>query len=230
MKNLGDRMKNNYEDRYRFKLTRRVPVILRLDGKSFHTLTKSCVKPFDDAFIAAMSITASYLLQEIQGAKVAYVASDEISLLLTDFDTLTTDAWFDYNVQKMCSIAASMASTYFTNAYLSADSGQFALFDCRAFNIPEDDVANYFIWRQKDWIRNSVSMAARAHFSHKECHKKSTQDLRNMLINIHQDWYELPALYTHGLFIFRPGIRKTYEYTYDILNMRIQEAIHPSNV
>ena len=156
---LGDRMKHNYENVSRTYLTRRTPVIMRLDGKAFHTLTRNCVKPFDIDLQDAMKATAIELCLEIQGAKIAYTQSDEISILLTDYDNLKTSPWFDYNIQKMCSIASAMASVKFSSVW-----GSTGLFDCRVFNIPKDEVMNYFVWRQKDWLRNSLSMLAQANF------------------------------------------------------------------
>ena len=156
MKNhLGNRMKENYENTYRIKLTRRTPVIIRVDGKAFHTLTRKCKKPFDGDFYDSMYTAMYNLCMEIQGAKCAYMQSDEISVLVTDFDRLDTQAWFDYNLQKIVSISASIASTVFS---LNFRDGQYlGLFDSRAFNIPKSEVKNYFIWRQKDWERNSTS-------------------------------------------------------------------------
>lgn len=97
---IGDRIKNNYENRYRFKLTRRTPVIIRLDGKAFHTLTNKCQRPFDIDFNHCMVNTMQWLLKEIQGAKCGYQQSDEISILLTDFDTLQTDACLERGSNK----------------------------------------------------------------------------------------------------------------------------------
>ena len=193
MGNLGDRIKNNYENRYRTKLTRRTPVILRLDGKAFHTLTRRCDKPFDYKFNKAMATTAKLVFSEIQGAKLAYVQSDEISILLTDFDTLQTDAWFDYNLQKICSVSAGYASVYFTQSY-----NKIGIFDCRAFNIPKEEVCNYFVWRQKDWERNSLQMLARTYFSCKELHGKKTQDMHDMLYDIGVNWADLADKYKNG--------------------------------
>ena len=113
--NLGNRMKN-YEHTSRTYLTRRLPVIIRLDGKAFHTFTKGLKKPFDEILIDAMWETAKYLCKSIQGCKIAYVQSDEISLLLTDYDTIESCAWFDNNIQKMVSISASMATLAFNRA------------------------------------------------------------------------------------------------------------------
>jgi tRNA(His) guanylyltransferase len=155
---LGTRMKDNYENRFRYQLTRRIPVIIRVDGRAFHTLTQGC-EPFDLKFSKAMTDTAIYLCNEIQGVKCVYKQSDEISLLLVDYDLITTQAWFDYNLQKIVSISAALASVKFTELF-----GKFATFDSRAFNIPIDEVCNYFIWRQKDWLRNSIEMLAQSHF------------------------------------------------------------------
>ena len=108
---LGDRMKEYYENRAKTYLTRRTPVIIRLDGKAFHSFTKGLKKPYDTIFHYAMNHTMKYLCENIQCVKVGYTQSDEITLLLTDYDTLTTDAWFDNNVQKICSVSASMPSS-----------------------------------------------------------------------------------------------------------------------
>lgn len=195
---LGDRMKGNYENRTRFYLTRRTPVIIRLDGKAFHTLTRHCDKPFDANFIDAMKETARYLCENIQGCKLGYVQSDEISLLLTDFDLLTTDAWFDHNLQKMCSVSASMATVMFNKIWQVCHENTLALFDSRCFNIPKEEVANYFVWRQKDWIRNSVQMLAQAYFSHKELHKKKVPDMHEMLYTKGVNWANLSPHLKNG--------------------------------
>ena len=102
--NLGMRMKKFYEERGRYYLTRRTPVAIRLDMRAGHTFTKGFTKPFDSAFRNSMERTALYLCKNISNVKCAYCQSDEITLILTDYDTLTTDAWFDYRVDKLCSI------------------------------------------------------------------------------------------------------------------------------
>lgn len=114
---LGDRMKKSYENRSKTYLTRRTPVIIRLDGKAFHTFTRGMKKPYDEIFHNTMNATMKYLCENIQGCKLGYTQSDEITLLLTDYDTLTTDAWFDYSVQKICSVSASMATMAFNKFF-----------------------------------------------------------------------------------------------------------------
>jgi tRNA(His) guanylyltransferase len=206
---IGLRMKENYEDRYRFSLTRRTPVIMRLDGRAFHTFTRGCVRPFDLRLSHAMCDTACHLLSEIQGAKCAYVQSDEISILITDFDKLTTDAWFDYNIQKMVSISAGMASAFFGRVIatkLSVNSFS-AVFDSRVFNIPTEEVCNYFIWRQLDWMRNSLQMLSQSHFSAKMLHGKNQANMHEMLHSEGVNWADLEPRWKNGVFICNGGER-----------------------
>lgn len=110
---LGDRIKGNYENRSKTELVRRMPVILRVDGKAFHTYTRGCKRPFDQDLIDCMVNAAVAVAREMQGFKMGFVQSDEASFLLTDYDDITTEAWFDYKVQKMCSVAASMMTAHF---------------------------------------------------------------------------------------------------------------------
>ena len=114
---IGNRMKENYENRYRFYLTRRTPVIIRLDGKTFHSFTKGFDRPFDKLLYRTMSRTGLELCKNIQGSKIAYIQSDEISILLTDYDKLTTSAYFDYNINKINSVTSSMATLYFNKIF-----------------------------------------------------------------------------------------------------------------
>jgi tRNA(His) guanylyltransferase len=222
--NLGDRMKMYYEDRNRLQLIRRTPVIMRLDGRAFHTLTRKAVKPFDYSFIAAMQKTAIDVFEIVQGAKVAYVQSDEISILVTDFDTLTTDAWFDYNVQKMCSIAAAKAAVRFSKMINSEVE-----FDCRVFNIPEDEVVNYFRWRYKDWVRNSLQMLARAHFSHKELNKKGHTEMHDMLHSKGINWADLMPVCKNGTTITRKSTNELYDWMDKGAIDYVKNLMHPES-
>jgi tRNA(His) 5'-end guanylyltransferase len=197
---IGNRMKENYENRYRFFLTRRTPVIMRLDGRAFHTITRKSEKPFDSSFNEKIQATALYLCNEIQGSKCAYVQSDEISILITDFDKLTTSAWFDYNIQKMVSISAGIASSCFSWLY---GNGNIITFDSRVFNVPKEEVCNYFIWRQLDWIRNSVQMLAQSKFSTKQLHKKNQSLMHEMLHEIGINWSDLNSVWKNGSFIYK---------------------------
>ena len=199
---LGDRMKDFYEDRTRYKLARRTNTIIRIDGKAFHTYTKGLKRPFDEGLMEDMNKTTEYLCQNIQGAKFGYVQSDEISILITDYDDISTHAWFDANLQKMASIAASLATAEFNRLRLIrkmnttvATAGsileQFkhAMFDARVFQIPyQEEVLNYFIWRQQDATRNSISSVAQSLYSTKELHGKKTNDMQEMIFQKGINW------------------------------------------
>ena len=113
---LGDRMKG-YENVNRNYLTRRVPVIIRIDGKAFHTFTRGFKRPFDEILVKSMQETMKYLCENIQGCVLGYTQSDEITLVLIDYKRLDSCAWFDYNIQKMASIAASMATMAFNKFF-----------------------------------------------------------------------------------------------------------------
>lgn len=119
MDELGLRMKTYYEQIPKAKLMRRTPVAIRIDGKTFHTWTKSFHKPFDEVLIKSMQETMKYLCENIQGCVLGYTQSDEITLILIDYQKLTSQAWFDYEVQKMASISASMATMAFNNFFES---------------------------------------------------------------------------------------------------------------
>jgi tRNA(His) guanylyltransferase len=205
---LGERMKEFYEHRFRTKLPRRAYTIIRIDGKAFHTYTKGLNRPFDDGLIEDMNNTAIFLCKNIMGAKMGYVQSDEISILLTDFDTLDTQAWFDYNIQKMVSIAASLATSEFNRLRLVRSCTDFdgdltfdamdkeeiinfkmAQFDARVFQIPSRiEVENYFIWRQQDATRNSISSVAQSLYSHKELNGKKTNEMQEMIFQKGINW------------------------------------------
>ena len=193
---IGTRMKGQYENRTRFYLPRRTYTILRLDGKAFHTYTRHMQRPYDTTFMNAMDAVMHVMLPEIMGAEFAYTQSDEISILLTDFAKHTTEAWFDGNVQKQVSVAASMATCLFNQRPGMSPT---AMFDCRAFTIPDPvEVENYFIWRQQDAVRNSILMLAQHHYSHKEMHCKNTSVLQDMIHAKGDNWNDHPARFKRG--------------------------------
>ena len=203
---LGDRMKDFYEDRTRHKLARRTNTIIRIDGKAFHTYTKGLQRPFDPGLTEDMNKTTEYLCQNIQGAKFGYVQSDEISILITDYDDITTHAWFDGNLQKMASIAASLATAKFNQLRMARSTWEgsdiagsleqddienfkLAHFDARVFQIPyPEEVLNYSIWRQQDATRNSISSVAQSLYSAKELHGKKTSDMQEMIFQKGINW------------------------------------------
>lgn len=126
---LGKRMKSFYEEIPKTKLMRRVPVAIRIDGKAFHTFTKGFQKPFDEVLIKSMQDTMKYLCENIQGCVLGYTQSDEITLILVDYKKLTSSAWFDYEVQKVCSIAASMATIAFNKYFSENINSEYCVFN-----------------------------------------------------------------------------------------------------
>ena len=215
---LGDRMKA-FENSFKSSLPPRMPVILRVDGKAFHTYTRECEKPFDDRLNQVMNLTAIKLCEEIQGAQVAYIQSDEISILIHGYKKFNSSSWFDNEIQKMVSVSAAIASGTFTDnswkiwsnneTFKKNQKERFvsfyrpAFFDSRVFILPEEEVCNYFVWRLKDCIRNSISMYARAYFSNKELYRKSSNDIKEMLKTIGHDWDLLPNNLKNGRVIFK---------------------------
>ena len=179
---LGDRMKN-YENALRQYITPRMPVIMRIDGKAFHSLTRGCKKPFDEDFASAMDCTAKKLLDEIQNSRMAYVQSDEISILLIDYNTFQSQQWFGGNIQKMVSVSASISGVEFSQIF-----GKNGYFDSRIFILPESEVVNYFIWRQQDCTRNSVSSVAQSLYSPKQLHQKSNSNMQDMIFDKGVNW------------------------------------------
>lgn len=206
---LGDRMKS-YESSFRHTLPIRLPVILRIDGKAFHTYTKNCKRPVDENLIYCMDETAKYLCKNIQGAQIAYVQSDEISILINNYQALDTQPWFDNNVQKMVSISAGMASAYFTmqSSRIFDGTPKLAVFDSRAFLVPSEDVVNYFLWRQQDATRNSVQMLARTLYSHKELLGKVNSDLQEMCFQKGHNWNNCATSQKRGRCIIKSKVMR----------------------
>ena len=177
-----------------------------------HTFTRGFKRPFDDIFMKSMQETAKYMCENMGNAKFAYVQSDEITIILTDYDTLETDCWFNYRTDKLCSISASMATMAFNKYFeenvtnevleykmvphcveiqqeikeyhntLIAALDKGAMFDARCFNIPKEEVTNLIYWRQLDASRNSIQMVGQANFSHNELQNKSCNDIQDMLM------------------------------------------------
>lgn len=217
---LGNRMKN-YEVRSRTSLPRRTYAIIRIDGKAFHTYTKGLNRPYDEDLMEDMNETTKFLCKNIQGTKFGYVQSDEISLLLTDFEQNDTQAWFDYEVQKMTSIAASMTTAIFNRLRLKRlkngifaneieEHGKMAMFDARVFAITDPfEVANYFVWRQQDATRNSISMAAQYHCGHKATMKKSSNEKQDMIFQTTGvNWNDYPERFKRGALIQKIQVEK----------------------
>jgi len=203
---LGDRMKNDFENRTRISLPRRSYTLCRIDGNCFKTFTKGLIKPFDSGLVDDMDATAAYLCKNIMGARFAFVQSDEISILLTDFEEIQTQAWFDNNLQKMCSISASKATRGFNEARLKrlgVDGMKWAEFDSRFWQIPQKaEVENYFIFRQKDATRNSIASVAQFLYKNPNDLKGVNSDKQQELIfQKGINWNDFPYQYKRGRII-----------------------------
>lgn len=235
---LGIRMKTYYEQVPKFRLMRRTPVAIRIDGKAFHTFTRGFQKPFDEVLVKSMQETMKYLCENIQGCVLGFQQSDEITLILIDYKKLTSSAWFDYEVQKMCSIAASMATMAF-NKFFAGEVKTFvfnngenyergskeailcevyrnavnkgAMFDARVFNIPKEEVANLIYWRQLDATRNSIQMVGQANFSHNELQNKSCNQIQDMLFQERDiNWNDFPTHLKRGSCCVKSDVSVTF--------------------
>lgn len=176
---IGNRMKA-YERCFEYTLPKRIPVIVRIDGRAFHTITRRRFgKNWSLEFVEQMVEVAKTVSKDM-GCKFCYSQSDEVSFLLTDYETIKTDGWFKYDIRKIISVSASLAASVFSRLH-----GRNISFDSRCFSMPQDDVCNYFLWRQLDATRNAVQMAGREYFSHKELHQKTGYMIQEMLFQQH---------------------------------------------
>ena len=246
---LGTRMKEFYESVPKTRLVRRMPVAIRIDGKAFHTFTRGFQKPFDEILVKSMQDTMKYLCENIQGCVLGYTQSDEITLILVDYKHLNSDAWFDYEIQKMCSIAASMATMAFNKAFASNVAKQSkrlyseyleekdasyidtleiamnkgAMFDARCFNIPKEEVCNLIYWRQLDATRNSIQMVGQANFSHKELQNKSCNMIQEMLFAEKGiNWNDYPTYLKRGSCCIKTTIQNP--------NVDIKDGAYPKSI
>ena len=246
---LGTRMKEFYEGVPKTRLVRRMPVAIRIDGKAFHTFTRGFQKPFDEILVKSMQDTMKYLCENIQGCVLGYTQSDEITLILVDYQNLNSCAWFDYEVQKMCSISASMATMAFNKAFASNVAKQSkrlyseyleekdasyidtleiamnkgAMFDARCFNIPKEEAANLIYWRQLDATRNSIQMVGQANFSHKELQNKSCNMIQEMLFAEKGiNWNDYPTYLKRGSCCIKTTIQNP--------NVDIKDGAYPKSV
>lgn len=207
---LAKRMKW-YEDTQKTYLIRKMPVLIRMDGRHFHTYTRGFERPFDYILTEAMQRTMKYLCENVSGCVLGYTQSDEITLLLIDYKRTNQDAWFGYVKRKVETNSASMATMAFNNFFsdvlieeitkqmVNATTDEerkniqnhyckymkkcgWASFDSRAWNLPEFEVVNEFIWRQQDCTRNSIQSVGHANFSDKKMHGKNTSEIQDMLM------------------------------------------------
>lgn len=199
---LGNRIKSYYEDPARVLLPRKTWVIIRVDGKGFHTFTRGLERPYSRALADGLDAAAVFVAGQMAGFAMAYGQSDEYSFLLSDFGRDESRMWFDGSVQKIASVTASLFTAGFHRAY--AEAG-YAAFDARVFAIPNRrEVERYFLWRQADATRNSLNMLASKYYSHAELLGKSASAKHDLLHAMGENWAKWPADFKRGR-VVRPG-------------------------
>lgn len=209
---LGDRMKH-FESCFDYKFIRSLPMIVRLDGRAFHSWTRKtrCVKPFDHQMIQLMAETTKFLCENCDGCVLGYTQSDEISLLFFDNNSHDTTVWFDRRVQKLVSLTASMASCYF-NIHNPYPVKIPAFFDSRAFIIPQENIRDYFIWRQNDATKNSLSMLAQSLYSQRELTGKKREALQELCWAKGHNWNDLSTGEKRGIAVYKVPVKKNSPY------------------
>lgn len=203
---LGDRMKQ-YESLYESHFMPQLPILCRVDGRSFHSFTKGLDKPFDLNLIDLMRHTCKFLVGETN-ANVGYVQSDEISLMWNYTDK--AQPLFGSRVQKLASIMSSLATAYFNKFlfdFLPKKQLSTPVFDGRVWNVPsKTEVVNYFIWRERDAVRNSISMAAQSMFSHNELQEKSSSEMQEMMFQKGNNWNDYIDCCKRGSYVKRTNV------------------------
>lgn len=234
---LGDRMKDA-EFRSRSYLGTRSYVVIRLDGKAFHTYTRGLERPFDAELAADMDETAKHLCDNIQGARCAYIQSDEISILVSDVGNNGTQSFFKNQIQKIVSVTASMAAakfnqlrmlrTFENSDYNTLANQRLAYFDARVMCFADPvEAHNCLVWRQQDATKNSISMAAQSMFSHKALHGKSGNEMQEMMFQKGTNWNDYPVRFKRGGFVKR----ETYKVDVKTENKNIPDwVVIPENV
>jgi tRNA(His) guanylyltransferase len=204
---LGQRMKR-YEHHHRAVLPPRSYAVLRVDIRAAHSYLRRAERPFDPTFMADMDAVAEALCAEVSGAQLAYTQSDEISVVFTDLAGVNAQFWFGGTVAKQVSISAALAT-----AVLNERREGRALFDSRVFVLPDaGEVANYLVWRQRDAERNSISMAARNLFSHRQLQGVGGSEMRDMLLKAGRPWEDLPAGFRAGRATRRVRGQRPFSY------------------
>lgn len=234
-KNLEDKCLY-YRSLTDYKLLPNSYVLVMVDGRSFsHMIKNKFQKPFDDEFIRMMNETAQYVCKNIQGCKFAYVQSDEISFVLTDFDTPTTDAFFSNRLSKMQSIIASLATARFNQLMMCyqlnkhtydeeeiglfgsndclrlIENSQLYQFDCKCWNVPSiNDVFAWFLYRQIDCVRNSKQQTAQTYLPHRVLMNKGTDEqIAYLLSDKGINWDEFEDYKKYGRFVWKEEVAMT---------------------
>lgn len=202
---LGDRMKLYESAEAGRRLMPLLPVLARIDGRSFHSFTRGMDRPFDRSFSAAMVATTMALVRET-GACMGYTQSDEITLAWHS-ESHKSQIWFDGRVAKMTSQLAAQATVLFYRIVVERMpqyADRMPTFDARVWNVPNrTEGANVFLWREWDATKNSLSMAAAAHYSPKQLHKINGAQKHDMLMAAGVNWNDYPAIFKRGAYVQR---------------------------
>lgn len=210
MESLGDRMKiyETAETGRRFMPT--LPILARIDGRSFHLFCQDLERPYDMRLIDLMVAVTRYMVAET-GAKIGYTQSDEINLAWLSED-IKSQVFFDGRIFKMTSILAAMATAKFNKLlpeYIAGKDHLLPLFDCRVWQTPNrEEATNVFVWREQDATRNSLQMAAHSMFSHDELEGKNSADIHDMLFSKGVNWNDYPAAFKRGTYLKRGKVRR----------------------
>lgn len=200
---FGDRMKTFEREGTNARATPGLPLMVRLDGKTFSKFTRGLERPFDKRLSHLMLELTKYLVKTFD-AKLGYVQSDEISLYFRE--SKSGEFMFSGKFSKINSILAASASVFF-NKHLATmipeKADESPLFDCRSWSIPENELANAFIWRQEDCTKNAVSMTASTYISHAKLQGKSTLNRIDMLRGIDIDFGHMPEQFKNGAFVYK---------------------------
>ena len=215
MKNddFGDRMKIFEKMEVGRKFMPKLPVCVRIDGKTFSSWTRGLVRPYDERLVTLMVNTTEYLVEQTN-AVIGYIQSDEISLMFYS-DDLKSQIFFDSKIQKIVSVLASMTTAYFNSQVpyrIPEKAEKMALFDARAWNVPSiEEATNVFVWREMDATRNSVSMAAQHYFSHKKLQGKSCSQMQDMLmLEKSVNWNDYPSFFKRGTYVRREKVIRKF--------------------
>ncbi len=205
---FGDRMKLYETAEAGRRLMPLLPAIARLDGKGFSGFTRGLARPFDERLSDLMVETTAFLVAETNAA-CGYTQSDEITLAWYSSE-FGRQIWFDGRVQKMCSVLAAQCSVFFNQKLptrIPEKAGSTPVFDCRVWNVPSvEEGANVFLWRELDATKNSISMSARHHYSHRELDGKSGSEMQEMLFRKGVNWNDYPAFFKRGTYVQRKKV------------------------
>jgi len=199
---LGDRMKMYEGAECARRFLPELPIVARLDGKNFSRFTEGLERPYDVRLVRLMAETTKFLVEE-SNARIGYTQSDEISLV---FDGARDGVFFEGKIHKMVSVLASMATGKF-NVFLPSfipEKNPPAFFDCRVWMVPSrEEAVNAIIWRELDASKNSISMAARCFYSHKQLHEKNGAEMQEMMFQKGQNWNDYPSFFKRGTYVQR---------------------------